>query len=360
MATGSIAAAGQATKTGHTVPGKSRKSPKIAKPRPMSEELVAPMTDRTEEPPFKILICDDDPADHELVRTCLQRTTGREIVLLDVAHTKEIADALDKHRIDLVLMDSQMPGKSGMQWLSEIPERQLAPVIMLTASAVEEVTAQTFQEEAVTYLPKSSLSQGKLKDIVNVTLDKWVRLQQAGADEEKLEKLATVDSLTGLYNRRVVLSKLRDLINLATRYREDFSLSVLDIDHFGVINDHYGHLAGDEALTRIASLIRQNVRDTDIVGRYGGEEFLVVLPKTNLSSSWVAAERLRNAIEKTEFSDSVGNLFTITVSQGLAAWERNDDVASLVSRANEALHKARERGRNRVQILLGPSLRDKI
>ena len=314
----------------------------------------------TGQPLLKILICDDDPADRKLVRTYLQRITRREIVLLEAGHTEEIQNALDKGRIDLVLMDNQMPGKSGMEWLAEIAKRQLAPVVMLTGSGTEEIAAQAFQEGAVGYLPKGSLSQKKLSNIIDVALDKWTQLQQARADREKLERLANFDSLTGLYNRRAILDKLHELINLVNRYKEDFSLSMLDIDHFKKVNDHYGHLTGDEVLEEIAVLIRRNIRETDIVGRYGGEEFIIILPKTNLSSAWVVAERLRSIIEKTEMKDSVGNVFAITVSQGLVGWERDEDAASLISRADEALYKAKEKGRNRVQILLGPSLRDKI
>jgi two-component system cell cycle response regulator len=318
------------------------------------------MTQKIKQPLIKILICDDDPADRKLVRTYLQRITDREIVLLEAGHTEEIQNALDKGRIDLVLMDNQMPGKSGMEWLAEIVKKQLAPVVMLTGSGTEEIAAQAFQEGAVGYLPKGTLSREKLKNIIDAALDKWMRLQQAMADKEKLERLATFDSLTGLYNRRAVLGRLGELINFANRYKEDFSLSMLDIDHFKMVNDSYGHLTGDEVLARIATLIHRNVRDTDIVGRYGGEEFIIILPKTNLSSSWVVAERLRSIIEKAEMKDSAGNVFTITVSQGLAGWERDEDAASLISRADEALYKAKGKGRNRVQILLGPSLRDKI
>jgi len=321
---------------------------------------VTPMTQEIKQPLLKILICDDDPADRKLVRNHLQQITDREIVLLEAGHTEEIQNALDKGRIDLVLMDNQMPGKSGMEWLAEITKKQLAPVVMLTGSGTEEIVAQAFQEGAAGYLPKSNLSQEKLRNIIDVALDKWTRLQQAMADKEKLERLANFDSLTGLYNRRAILGKLHELINRANRYKEDFSLSMLDIDHFKRVNDHYGHLTGDEVLEKIATLIHRNIRDTDIVGRYGGEEFIIILPKTNLSSAWVAAERLRSIIEKAEMKDSAGNVFAITVSQGLSGWERGEDIHSLISRADEALYKAKEKGRNRVQILLGPSLRDKV
>jgi diguanylate cyclase (GGDEF)-like protein len=174
------------------------------------------------------------------------------------------------------------------------------------------------------------------------------------------ERSETFDGLTGLYNRHTILGRLREQVNLANRYKEDFSLILLDIDHFRKVNDHYGHHAGDDVLEKVAALIRGNIRETDMPGRYGGDEFIIILPRTDLSSSWVAAERLRGIVEKTEFRNSAGNLFTVTMSHGLVGWEPKDDVASLTSRAAEALDKAREKGPNRVQILLGPRLRDKV
>jgi len=321
---------------------------------------ITTMIHETNQPLIKILICDDDPADRKLVRTYLQRITDREIVLLEAGHTEEIQNALGKGRIDLVLMDNQMPEKSGMEWLAEITRKQLAPVVIFTGSGTEEIAAQAFQEGAVGYLPKSNLSRKKLKKTIDVALDKWMRLQQAMADKEKLERLANLDSLTGLYNRRAISGKLRDLINRANRYKEDFSLVMLDIDHFKKVNDRYGHLTGDEVLEKIATLVRRNIRNTDVVGRYGGEEFIIILPQTNLSSAWVIAERIRSIIENAEMKDPAGNVFTVTVSQGLSEWERGEDADALISCADEALYKAKARGRNRVQILLGPTLRDKI
>jgi len=309
---------------------------------------------------LKILICDDDPADRKLVRAYLQQVTGREMVLLEAGRTEEIQNALDKGRIDLVLLDNQMPEKSGMDWLPEIAKRQLAPVVMLTGSGTEEVAVQAIQEGAVGYLSKNDLSQEKLVNTIDAALDKWTQLQQARADKKELERLANFDSLTGLYNRQAILGKLHDLIKRAERYKEDFSLSMLDIDHFKRVNDRYGHLTGDEVLERTATLIRRNIRDTDVAGRYGGEEFIILLPQADLSSAMVVAERIRSIIEDAEMKDSTGDVFAVTVSQGLTGWERDEDAASLISRADAALYEAKEKGRNQVQILLGSSLRDKV
>jgi len=309
---------------------------------------------------LKILICDDDPADRKLVRTYLQQVTGREMVLLEASQTEEIQNALDKGRIDLVLLDNQMPEKSGMDWLPEIAKRQLAPVVMLTGSGTEEVAVEALQEGAVGYLSKNNLSQEKLVNTIDAALDKWTQLQQARADKKELERLANFDSLTGLYNRQAILDKLGELINRAKRYKENFSLSILDVDLFRRVNDQYGHLTGDEVLEKIATLIRRNIRDTDVAGRYGGEEFIILLPLADLSSALVVAERIRSVIESTEMKDSGGNVFAVTVSQGLSSWEPDEDAHSLISRTDEALYKAKENGRNRVEISPGSRLKERV
>ena len=360
MVNESISVDRQHNKTCDTGAGNPRRDSKSTDSQFLIENPVAWTTQETERQLIKILMCDDGPASDELIRSYLQGISDKEIVLLESLDTEEIRNALDKGRIDLVLTDSQMLGRSGIEWLAEMVKKQLAPVVVLTGSRDEEIEALTFQEAAVGYLPKDGLSSEKLKNIIDDALDKWARLQQAMADKEKLEMLANFDSLTGLYNRRAILGKLREYVNLANRYRDDFTLIMLDIDHFRKVNNRHGYLAGDEVLESIAALIRSNIRRTDIAGCYGGEEFIIILPKTNLSSSWAVAERLRSIIAQAELKDAAGNIFSVTVSQGLAGWERNDDADSLISRASEALHKAKGKGRDRVQILLGPSLRDKI
>ncbi|TET39948.1 MAG: diguanylate cyclase [Dehalococcoidia bacterium] len=298
---------------------------------------------------LKILVCDDDPADRKLVRTYLRQMTDREIVLLEAGQIAEIQNALDKGRVDLVLMDIQMPEKSGMEWLAEIVEKETAPVIMMTGSGSEEIAVRSLQEGAVGYLPKSSLSRENLMKTIDAALEKWRRMQQGKADQEKLERLANFDLLTGLENRRAILRRLEEQIKHANRYKEELSLIMLDLDHFKEVNDHYGHLTGDDVLESVATLVRQSIRDTDTAGRYGGEEFIIVLPKTDLPTALYVAERIREAIAAAEMRDSEGNVFSITVSQGLSSYEPGEDEHSLISRADVALYRAKEGGRNRVE-----------
>jgi len=298
---------------------------------------------------LKILVCDDDPADRKLVRAYLQQIDSREIVLLEAGQRAEIQNALDKGRIDLVFMDIQMPEKSGMEWLAEIVEKQTAPVVMLTGSGSEEVAVQSLQKGAVGYLPKSKLSTEKLAETIDDAMKRWRQIQQGRANQEELERLANIDSLTGLLNRGAILRKLSEQMKHAKRYRDELSLSLLDIDHFKKVNDQYGHLTGDDVLEQVAILMWQNIRDADIIGRYGGEEFIIILPRTGLSSAPNVAERVRKMIEVSKMKDSEGNMFGITVSQGISIYKLGEDEHSLISRADNALYKAKGNGRNRVE-----------
>ena len=158
------------------------------------------------------------------------------------------------------------------------------------------------------------------------------------------------DPLTQLQNRQGVLDTLRDLINGVNRYKQDLSLSILDIDHFKVVNDRYGQSSGDAVIESVAKIIYRNIRASDMVGRYGEDQFIIILPRANLYSAMVSAERIRKTIENAEMKDSAENVFAITVSQGLSGLEQGEDARSLISRAEEALHRAKENGRNRVEM----------
>lgn len=311
-------------------------------------------------PLINILLCNDDPVDSKLLRAYLQRLTDKEIVLFEARYRDEIHDALGNRGIDLVLVGSHMARKLGMDWVLATAKEQPAPIVILTEPSTEQCLANTCQDGVVCYSPRGDLSAEKLGKAIDIALDKCARLQQAGAIKGDLERLAAFDSLTGLYSRVAVLTKLRELISLANRYKDEFSLIMLDIDRIKSINDHYGQLAGDEVLKGIATLIRDNVRDSDIVGRWAGDEFVIIPRRTDLSTAWAVAERLRSLAQKLEMKDPTGNSFFVTVSLGVVEWEPGEDACSLIRRASEALYKAKQRGPDRVQILLGPSLRDKI
>ena len=168
----------------------------------------------------------------------------------------------------------------------------------------------------------------------------WVLLEK----EEKLERLSLTDDLTGLPNRRGVMSFLEFEISKSKRYGEPLSVALLDLDDFKTINDTYGHLVGDTVLREFAALMRSKLRASDIVGRWGGEEFLVIMPNTDLRTAVGVIERLRKEVSERYF-DPVGKL---SVSAGETELREEDDIDSVIRRADENLYRAKREGKNRV------------
>lgn len=170
--------------------------------------------------------------------------------------------------------------------------------------------------------------------------------------ERKLTLLATTDSLTGLFNRRCFLEKASRACKEAARYNSALSLVMLDVDHFKNVNDTYGHAAGDMVLKSLAQLLRSQVRDVDIVGRVGGEEFALAMPQTPLDAGRLMAERLRTAVQETAIDIQGDAPVHVTVSLGLTCLrDKSDTLASLLKRADQAMYKAKNTGRNNVQTL---------
>ena len=176
---------------------------------------------------LKILLCDDDQADRKLVRAYLQQINDREIVLLEAGKRDEIQNALDRGRIDLVFMDNQMPEKSGMEWLEDIAKNRMAPVVMLTGFGNEEIAVQALQQGAIGYLSKSGLSKGKLVETIDDTIKRWRELVLSRANQEQLERLVNIDSLTGLLNRRAILNRLDEHITNVRRYEDNLCILML-------------------------------------------------------------------------------------------------------------------------------------
>ncbi|OPL18776.1 MAG: hypothetical protein AVO35_13040 [Candidatus Aegiribacteria sp. MLS_C] len=164
----------------------------------------------------------------------------------------------------------------------------------------------------------------------------------------ELERLARTDSLTGLLNRQRLMERLEEEMDRTSRYRRPLSLMIIDLDHFKDVNDAHGHLAGDEVLVASAGKISQSLRKTDFAGRYGGEEFCVVLPETGMEGASGLAERLRRSLEETRHTLSDGTDLKVTCSIGVAeASCRN--VEELIAVADAALYLAKRSGRNRVE-----------
>jgi len=171
---------------------------------------------------------------------------------------------------------------------------------------------------------------------------------------ERLKRLAMTDSLTGILNRGAILSVLEDEIRKAARYGHDLAIALFDIDHFKLVNDTHGHAAGDEVIRRFTAACARSFRGTDYYGRYGGEEFLAILPEGGVAGASDAAERARAAMEADSFTDTKlapgATTYGVTVSVGVARWKQGLDSDGLIALADAALYLAKDEGRNRVVI----------
>jgi len=174
----------------------------------------------------------------------------------------------------------------------------------------------------------------------------------------ELHEISITDSLTRLYNRKHLMETLDKEVSRCQRHNHKFSLLVIDIDHFKTYNDTYGHLAGDEVLSRLASVFKESIRSSDYAARYGGEEFIIMLPEIGPEQGVEAAERIRHKVAEQRFGGE-GESIKVTISVGVASYpESGEDAESVIRKADEALYEAKERGRNQV-VLTGASKKKK-
>lgn len=170
------------------------------------------------------------------------------------------------------------------------------------------------------------------------------RTRQLEAKNHALELLSITDQLTNLFNRRYLDETLKHEIQRSARYEMTLSLILLDLDHFKAVNDSHGHDSGDQVLISVAEILRDNTRQTDIVGRWGGEEFLILATGTSLSEARIVAEKLRIALADKRHDDAG----RVTASFGVVECHSDDTASTLVKRADKSLYKAKSQGRNRV------------
>lgn len=305
---------------------------------------------------INLLICDDDPTDRKLIKSYLNQDRWYEFSIQEAEDEEQIMSALERSDIDLIILDYQLPGKTGLEWLRDINERKIAPTIVLTGHGNELIAAEVFNNGAYDYLPKYSLSTENLNKCITNALDKWDLVKQLIDYRTRLEYMVRTDDLTTLANRRYLMDCLNREIIRGMRYQHPLSIIILDIDEFKNVNDVYGHIVGDKILKELADIIKVNVRHVDIAGRYGGDEFFIIMPETTLVEAKVIAERIRNAVEGKVFS-LLGYELWLTISLGLAEmdYEHIDKepyelVDGLINKADECLYRVKKYGGNNIAL----------
>jgi diguanylate cyclase (GGDEF)-like protein len=271
------------------------------------------------------------------------------------------ADALtfvERSAPDLILLDVMMPEISGIEVARRIKGNRalpFIPIIMQTALDSTEDKVEGLEAGADDYITKPidfAELKARLRSMLRIK-----RLQETLEEREKellevnerLRFMSLTDDLTGLDNRRHLNERIEEMFQHAQRLNEAFSLVMCDLDKFKSVNDTYGHQAGDEVLKQLAAILREEAREIDRVGRYGGEEFMLLLPGTVLDASVTFAERVRKRIERHTFTFDGGSIQR-TASFGVAGWPhpKIQDSDALVRMADDALYVAKETGRNRV------------
>src|SRR3954470_262548 len=265
---------------------------------------------------------------------------------------------------DLILLDVMMPEMDGNEVARHIKGNKalpFIPIIMQTALDSTDSKVIGLEAGADDYITKPidfAELKARLRSMLRIK-----RLQEALEERERellevnerLRHMSQTDGLTGLDNRRHLNERLEEMFQHAQRLSEPFSCVMCDLDHFKSVNDTYGHQAGDEVLKQLSAILQDEAREIDRVGRYGGEEFMLLLPGTVLDAAVTFSERVRKRIEGHTFS-SPGGTLRRTASFGVSGWPhpRIKACDSLVRAADDALYVAKEMGRNRVVRFDGP------
>lgn len=247
--------------------------------------------------------------------------------------------------------EDQLLGKTLLQYSDQITVKDLlareAALLQESGCRIDEVDCtQLVGKPAILHFHTCATrnSQGETTGLVGIVFDITARVEL----ERKLEQLSQIDELTGIANRRHGMARLDASLAHATRHSFELSLLVLDIDHFKQINDRFGHRAGDEVLKKVSQLVDQLTRASDTLFRYGGEEFVVILPNTHAQGAMILGDRFRQAIESCPFELNGSQTTRVTASVGVASFPDDArDTTSLFLAADTALYLAKNSGRNR-------------
>jgi len=264
-----------------------------------------------------------------------------------INNAKKALEIIDTS-FDLIIIDLMMPEMNGIEFIKILRNKNdfdYIPIIVLTAKYnTEEDVAKLFDLGVNDYISKPFFSaeliaRSKTHSKIKILTE---RLMEAN---KQLQYTATHDELTKVFNRNTIFDFLENEIVRLKRRESNLSLLMFDIDHFKKANDTYGHLVGDQILYKIIRIIRKIVRESDLIGRFGGDEFIIILPDTDIEEAKEITERLLSKIRKEKFKFKDKSI-TITISMGVTKYIKNETITKLTERVDEALYEAKNNGRD--------------
>lgn len=295
-----------------------------------------------------ILIVDDSPT----IRVSLSRSLQDEFLPVEAVDGEQAWEFINNDsRIEVVLTDLIMPGLDGFGLVKRIRSSENnhirnIPVIVVTGADDTAAREKAFLAGANDFVTKTS-DRVELLARLRAHRKLALTIRELEASQRELREQANTDVLTNLANRRFFTHIANKELSLMRRQKEYFAVLMMDIDHFKVVNDTYGHAAGDYVLTQVARALTDNLREEDMVARVGGEEFVVSSPYTNRLAAIVLAERLRKAVEGLDINFE-GNQIPVTISIGVALQPNDgDELDAILAAADERLYTAKQKGRNR-------------
>lgn len=298
---------------------------------------------QTTSSPLTVLVIEDHPDQRDLLAIVLQREGYRVVT---ASNGVEALEKLESENVQIALSDIMMPKMDGFELIKQVrsnPSLKSIYLILITARIQEGDRVRGLDLGADDYITKP-FSFSELLARIRVG-SRVVQYQQ------HLEYQTQVDSLTGLFNRRAFENKMNEEFERSKRYHNPLSILILDIDNFKMINDTYGHHGGDAALVKISETLRERTRQSDFPSRYGGEEFVLVLPETDQDNALQVANKIHESIRRNSFGTTT-RPFTLTVSIGVSSTSAQvySDWRDLVADADRALYLAKNSGKDRIEV----------
>lgn len=289
---------------------------------------------------MKIAVIDDSVFSLQVIKSYFQRIDAKNVdYYRDV---NEILNRIDEY--ELFMIDLVLPKFSGQELANMIKKEKHGSIVVIMTAYGESVSiSQNENIGADDFLIKPFDFKVFILRLIACIRNRMLRTEKEKSDE-RLYELATKDTLTNVYNRRYFVDFLNQQIKKCIESKVQFSLILLDLDHFKNINDEYGHLVGDEVLKEVALLLKKSLRESDIICRWGGEEFIIFLLNTNIDAAGMIAEKLRSYIEQMK----IEGVSSVTASFGATQWIEGDDATSIFKRIDNSLYLAKLTGRNKV------------